>query len=474
MSTILDNAKNKTKCQKFTPTYLAEEMLDIIGYKHGVYGQKVLENSFGSGNILAAIVKRYIIDSIHAGISPGNISENLSNDIYGIELDRILYNQCLERLNKIAIEYGIPSVRWSLFNENALAWTTTLRFDYIVGNPPYINYKDIDDDSKHFLKKFFRSCSHGKFDYCYAFIEHAINLLAPAGKLVQLVPANIYKNVFGENLRLLLKPHISIINEYPSQTLFDATLTSSTIFLFDKACHSHEIEYNNLTTGYSAKISRSTLTDKWVFKHQAVDEHNMIRFGDCFHASIVIATLLNSAFILTKEQVTEKKIEQDIIRKAAAPKQLRRKIEEYIIFPYHYSETGLVHYSESAFTQSFPNATLHLNEYRESLNSRDKDKSAQWFEYGRSQALAHLNQQKLLLSTVITDSVEVYLLDANTIPYSGIFITVKDEKYTLENARRVLQSQDFLSYVRSLGISVSGKSKRITCKDINNFKFVKR
>ncbi len=141
MSTILDNAKNKTKCQKFTPTYLAEEMLDIIGYKHGVCGQKVLENSFGSGNILAAIVKRYIIDSIHAGISPGNISENLSNDIYGIELDRILYNQCLERLNKIAIEYGIPSVRWSLFNENALAWTTTLRFDYIVGNPPYINYK---------------------------------------------------------------------------------------------------------------------------------------------------------------------------------------------------------------------------------------------------------------------------------------------------------------------------------------------
>ena len=473
MSTIFDNANNKTKCQKFTPTHLAEEMLDIIGYVHGVCGKKILENSFGSGNILVAIVKRYIKDSIHAGIAPENISENLSNDIYGIELDGVLYNQCLERLNKIAIEYGIPSVQWSLFNENALTWTTTLRFDYIIGNPPYINYKDIDDDSKHFLKKSFCSCSRGKFDYCYAFIERAINLLAPTGKLVQLVPANIYKNVFGENLRSLLKPHISIINEYPAQTLFDDTLTSSTIFLFDKTCSSHEIEYNNLTTGYSTKIPKSTLTGKWVFQHQAVDEYNAIRFGDCFHASIVIATLLNNAFILTREQVTEKGIEQDIVRRAAAPKQLRKKVEEYIIFPYHYAEGGLAHYPENVFIQRFPNATQHLNEYRESLDSRDKDKSAQWFEYGRSQALARLNQQKLLLSTVITNSVEVYLLDANTIPYSGIFITVKDEKYTLEDAKRVLQSQDFLSYVRSLGISVSGKSKRITCKDINNFRFVK-
>ena len=152
---------------------------------------------------------------------------------------------------------------------------------------------------------------------------------------------------------------------------------------------------------------------------------------------------------------------------------MRKKAEEYIVFPYYYSETGLTHYTEEVFTQRFPNATQHLNNYREALDSRDKDKTAQWFEYGRSQALAHLNQPKLLLSTVITNSVEAYLLTTDTVPYSGIFITVKDEAYTLEDAKHILQSPDFLSYVKSLGISVSGKSKRITCKDINNYKFVK-
>lgn len=473
MSTIFDKISNKTKCQKFTPAHLAEMMLDVIGYTHGVCGKKILENSFGSGNILAVIVKRYIEDSIQAGIKLKDISDGLSNDIYGVELDAVLFRQCLERLNKITSDYNVPPVQWRLFNENALIWNTVAQFDYIVGNPPYINYKDIDKDSKKILKATFSSCSNGKFDYCYAFIERAINLLSPTGKLVQLVPANIYKNVFGENLREILKPHISLINEYPEQTLFNDTLTSSTIFLFDKLCTSSDVEYNNVTTGYSSKIPRSSLVGKWVFQPQSANTNKTICFGNCFHASIVIATLLNKAFVLTRDQVIENGIEPDIVRKAAAPRQLRNGTEEYIIFPYHYSSTGLSRYPEETFIQRFPNAARHLNKHREHLDSRDKDNAAQWFEYGRSQALAQLNQQKLLLSTVITNSVEVYLLDADTIPYSGIFITVKDEKYTLEDAKEILQSQDFLSYVKSLGISVSGKSKRITCKDINNYKFVK-
>ena len=107
------------------------------------------------------------------------------------------------------------------------------------------------------------------------------------------------------------------------------------------------------------------------------------------------------------------------------------------------------------------------------MEERDADKTAHWFEYGRSQALAHLNQEKLLLSTVVTNKVEVYSLDNKTVPYSGIYVTVTDKQYSLEDARMILQSNQFLQYVQGLGISISGKSKRITCKDINNFTFVK-
>ena len=103
---------------------------------------------------------------------------------------------------------------------------------------------------------------------------------------------------------------------------------------------------------------------------------------------------------------------------------------------------------------------------------RDADPKAKWFEYGRSQALAHLYQNKLLLSTVVTNKVEIYELDDETIPYSGIYITVKDKNYDLNDALHLLMSEEFMEYVVSLGISVSGKSKRITCKDINNYEFM--
>ena len=152
---------------------------------------------------------------------------------------------------------------------------------------------------------------------------------------------------------------------------------------------------------------------------------------------------------------------------------MRKEIDEYIIFPYFYKNNELQHYDPKEFEQQFPIAAAHLETFRSKLDERDIDENIHWFEYGRTQALKRLNQPKLLISTVITNKAEVYELDAETVPYSGIFITVKKDGYTLSQAKQILQDSRFTQYVKSLGISVSGKSKRITCKDVNNYRFIK-
>lgn len=474
MSSILDNELNKEKCQKFTPDDLVEEMLNLAGYTDHLIGKPVLENSFGSGNVLAAIVKRYIKDSLAQGISTDKIAENIPRDIYGIELDKKLYFDCVKRLNEIAYEYELPLVKWSLFNTNALTWDSEILFDYIIGNPPYISYKDIDKDSQKDLKSRFSSCKNGKFDYCYAFIERGIELLSPNGTLVQLVPANIYKNVFGQNLRKLLLPHISVIKEYPGQALFDDALTSSTIFLFDKNTSLKTIKYIDVPAKKETILTKSDLGEKWVFAVNEPKQQTMIRFGDCFHASSVVATLYNEAYLVTEKIIEEKQIEKSVIRQAAAPRKMRKNAMEYIIFPYSYYKNGKIkRYTQRYFETHFPNATKHLKQYTKNLEERAADENIAWFEYGRSQALTRLNQPKLLMSTVVTNRAEVYELDAKTVPYSGIFITAQKRGYTLEYAAKLLRSEDFAKYVKSLGVSISGKSKRITCKDINEYTFVK-
>ena len=86
MNPIIANERNKKKCQKFTPLNKVDDMLDLAGYSRDLFGKKVLEYSFGSGNIIKQIVKRYVEDALTQNIDVNNISSGLSADIYGIEL----------------------------------------------------------------------------------------------------------------------------------------------------------------------------------------------------------------------------------------------------------------------------------------------------------------------------------------------------------------------------------------------------
>jgi hypothetical protein len=473
MDPILENVKIKEKCQQFTPKEMVNTMLDISGYTHQLFGKKVLENSFGSGNILKEIVKRYISVSISEGIPYAVISTGLGNDIYGIELDEKLFTECKILLDGIVTDCGLPPVTWNLYNENALTWNNDIYFDFIIGNPPYITYKELNEDIRSQIKGVFNSCSSGKFDYCYAFIELGIKYLNETGRLVQLVPSNIYKNVFAKELRLLLQEHISVIFDYPSQKIFNEVLTSSSVFMYDKADINNYFLYENKTENIALKIPREHLSAKWEFSSDHYKLEKTARFGDFFNASIVIATLLNEAFIIDKKGIEKHEIETDIIRPTVSPRSLRYKRQEFIIFPYYYSEGKLHHYRSDEFENAYPNAANYLRMFSDKLKKRKSDKNTQWFEYGRTQALTHLNQEKLLLSTVISNQVEVYHLNADTIPYSGIYITSKSD-FSLDYAYQLLHSNEFKQYVKRIGINVSGKSIRITSQDINSFEFSRR
>ena len=339
MKSILNIENNREKCQKFTPLNIVDDMLDMAEYTTNLMGKKVLENSFGSGHILKSIVRRYIADALDNGVPPEKISSGLENDIYGIELDETLYSNCIIELDEMIRWHGLPAVKWSLYNEDALEWSNPVEFQFIIGNPPYIAYRFIDEDNRIKLKEKYSTCAKGKFDYCYAFIESAIQMLAADGKLIQLIPSNIYKNVFANELRKMLLPQIGSIWEYPDQKMFGSTLTSSSIFLFDKMCTSNDIEYKNITENSTFKISKDSLEGKWIFKNQLEDKKDFVRFGDRFHASIAVATQLNEAFVVSNDCNT---IEPDTLKKAAAPRALRYGKRESIIFPYYYDNEGKI------------------------------------------------------------------------------------------------------------------------------------
>ena len=73
-----------------------------------------------------------------------------------------------------------------------------------------------------------------------------------------------------------------------------------------------------------------------------------------------------------------------------------------------------------------------------------------------------------MISSVITEKVNVYELDSQTIPYSGFYIIPIAEE-GLDYARNILESEDFYNYIETRAINASGKSIRISVNDIKNY-----
>ena len=116
------------KCQVFTPENYVRELLDSVGYTEHLYGRKILENSCGDGNILVAVVQRYIDDCVANGLSRTRIKNGLARDIYGVEIDLEQFQKCIENLNKVLEKNnGNIEMEWVVveYNENRRYSLTT-------------------------------------------------------------------------------------------------------------------------------------------------------------------------------------------------------------------------------------------------------------------------------------------------------------------------------------------------------------
>ncbi len=130
---------------------------------------RVLEPACGEAPFLASFAQRY----------------GTHHNLVGIDINI----EAIQRAEKI--------VPFADFVEgDFLLWQPSETFDIIIGNPPYGIIGDASHYPIHVLKdhketyKRRFSTWHGKFNIYGAFIEHAVNLLKPGGKLVFVVPAS--------------------------------------------------------------------------------------------------------------------------------------------------------------------------------------------------------------------------------------------------------------------------------------------
>lgn len=129
---------------------------------------RVLEPACGDAPFLSAFAAQY----------------GFGHELVGVDIDP----EALERARQ-----RLPSA--TFLEDDFLLWQPGERFDLVIGNPPYGIIGDASHYPIHLLKErkaLYKRRSqtwYGKFNIYGAFIEHAVRLLQPDGRLVFVVPA---------------------------------------------------------------------------------------------------------------------------------------------------------------------------------------------------------------------------------------------------------------------------------------------
>lgn len=236
MTNLLDT---KNEGQVFTPEGIVIMILDEIGYKtEKTLDKTIMEPSFGDGAFLIQIVERIITQLRKDGKSNDAIVQTIKRNVYGIEKDATLYKATINRLNDFLLSCGIDVIDWTnnLFNGDTLELFSSFKgkFDYIVGNPPYVRIHNINDNTRAIIDTF--EFSNGTTDMYIIFYEISLKMLNSKGKLGFITPNSFMKNTSQKNFRnyLIKKQYITKIFDFKTSKIFKNADVYTCICIMDK------------------------------------------------------------------------------------------------------------------------------------------------------------------------------------------------------------------------------------------------
>ena len=244
--------------------------------------------------------KKDILVHLKRRIYKRSYKRNIERDIFGCDIDKKAVNTTIKRLNEIAGKEELYDVRWNVQIVDYLE-TDANKFDYIVGNPPYITYHDLTKTQKRICKEKFYILSGGRFDYCYAFIEKSIKSLTVTGKMAYLIPFSIFRNRFAFDLRKQLLEKLCKIIDLSGIDVFP-NRTVGTAIIICKNENVEEVEYIH-EENKPNQIRKLAFDEKWVLKHNQLLKK---KFGDYFTVLNSVATLKNEVYLLSLKREDDK------------------------------------------------------------------------------------------------------------------------------------------------------------------------
>ena len=459
----------------YTPTYIVDYIVKntvselLKDKKVKAKDIKILDPACGSGSFLIKAFD-YMYEHLSSDKKAGQYkidsqgaysvkTEILKNNIYGVDLD----NKAVEitKLNLLLkaaeknrrlpeevdnkIKHGNSLIDdEKVAGLDAFKWEGDFKegsFDVVIGNPPYVRIQTLDKKEVEWFGKEngYTAAKKGNYDIYVLFIEKALRLLKPGGRLGFIVPHKFFNAKYGEELRLLISDgkHLSLVVHFEDQQVFEGATTYTCLLFLEKTPQKsfRLIKVNNLPAwresgkAIEGKLNISNATkDEWNFvvgKESALFEKlrniptKLEKVAKRIYQGVI--TSADTVYLFKEYRESKKQdvievfskalnewvaIESKILKRVVRSGNIGRYYADptaLVLFPYELKENSARLYSTEKMEQMYPLAWEYLKRNKKLLQNREKGKfkDSEWYRFGRSQNLGLWEQSKVMIPYMI-------------------------------------------------------------------------
>ena len=400
-------------------------------------------------------------------------------NIYGVDIQKYSVERTEILLSLLAITANEDEEEFdfNIYQGDSLKYNwQDSKFDLILGNPPYVCSRNMDEETKKSMKEW-SSCKTGHPDLYIPFFQIGYELLKENGVLGYITVNSFINSVNGRAIREYFEKQKALIKivDFGDEQVFQSRMTYTCLCFIQKN-HSGFVLYAQEKSTMLNELKKLDFVEEkynnldsfkgWHLKNNIYIKEMESRgtpFGEIYDTKSGIATLKNKVYIfkpikedekyyyINENTPIEKGVCKDIINSNRLAKYDNvHELFEKIIFPYKHDKDGKpIFIKKDEFTKNYPRAYKYLLTKKELLSTRDKGKGKypDWYAFGRNQSLEK-RKEKLFFPQLIKKGFKTfYSEDENLYFYNGMCAYAS--KKELKKLQKIMRSDKLWKYIET-------------------------